>query len=157
MKALFLLLISFSVFAQVQLNIDHLKTGKKFSAKFDTLEEANKWKVKQQESNSWGKKVARWKVVDSSLEEGYEVHWTPPVYELDADDNVVYDEQGEPIVLTPSFETEEKVANLTVTDISAEVQEEKDKETRLKGLRQKLNTPADLSLSEINELLRLER
>ena len=59
MKYLFLLLVSFNCLAQYKASINNHRSGRRYAAKFETMEELNVWKLKQESNDSWGKKD-RW-------------------------------------------------------------------------------------------------
>jgi len=136
MKYLILFLITFNVYANIKVEIENTKNGRKYGAVFNSQMELDLWKSKNIANNSWGK-PDRW--IKKELEQT-----CPTTYRvINEGTEDEYTECFYPVEYT-----------IIETDISAQVQAEQSKRDACQVLEVKLKTPADLTLAEMNSYLR---
>lgn len=130
-----LFLISNNLQAWVNVEITNNVNGRKFGGKFPTQMEADAWKSKQISKNSWGK-PDRW-----------ERKGEQPCPGLSRLQN-----EGTQEEFTECFYAQEYT--IVESDITAAKDAEQAKQNACKAIENKLRSPVDLNLVEINEYLR---
>lgn len=151
MKAI-LLLITFNVFAMYEVKVKNNVNNKEFYGKFKTIEQVNEWiednkKPIKGKLSSWGKlhRVVREQeqgnLIDTIIKKEIEIN-----------------DKGEEIEVENTYYVYSQDFDIVINDITDQENAKKAKKQAKKQakklLKDKLNSDKNLTLKEINELLR---
>ena len=143
-----LLLLSFNLFAAYQVNIKNNINGLEFQGKFETMEQVNAWVVDNKKPikgkrSSWGK-LHR---VVKDQEQGN-------LIDTIVKKEIQLDDKGEEIEVDVTYYVYAQDFDITITDITEQENAKEAKKAAKKALKDKFYNGEDLSLKEINDLLR---
>lgn len=127
MKLLTLLVFTTTLLAQVKVNVENLKNGRKFGAKFETLEDANAWINSQRQERSWGK-LDRW----VRLEEGMNEDECDQTRQVEPEKGEAYTEC---LLLQDFIVTIEDISD----EVQAKLQEEQERVNEIRQIKQAIN------------------
>jgi len=157
MKYLILILIAFNSYADIRVTvIDHLnRTSCVNGCKFKSQQLASDWITDNQSNDSWGK-PKRWEEYESQTNC---LQFRDRVETVDIEGVLTPTVTGQDCQLAAEYTICGKAPDVVdiaidCEDITAEVQSRKDKALAKKTLRDKLNGGANLTLPELNELIR---